>query len=135
MSTRLQPAVKKECNRVLLYVLIGAALTILAFFILNRFFPESVPFDYTVILGSLCGGAVAYLNFVLMCLTVQKVASDTDDARARNRMKASYTYRYLMQIAWMVLALTIPVFNPIAGIVPLVFPSLGIKIASIFFKK
>jgi len=135
MSAKLQPAVKKECVKVLISVLIGAALTVLVFFILNIFLPEDVPFDYKVIVAALCGSAVAFLNFFLMCLTVQKVAAETDDGRARNRMKVSYTYRYLMQIAWIVMALTIPVFNPIAGIVPLVFPSLGIKIASIFFKK
>jgi len=70
-----------------------------------------------------------------MGLTVQKVASDTNQDRARNRMKLSYTYRYLMQVAWIVIAILVPCFNYISGIVPLLFPSLGIKIASIIFKK
>lgn len=130
----LQPSVKKECNKVLLYVAIGVVLDILAFFVLNLIFPENVPFDYTVIVGAVAGGAIAYLNFFLMCLTVQKVAADTDDARARNRMKVSYTYRYFMQIGWIVAAILIPCFQPVAAVVPLLFPTLGIKIAAIFFR-
>ena len=131
----LQPAVRKESNKVLLYVAIGAALTVLAFFLLNIFFPDDIPFDYTVIAGAVCGAFVAWLNFFLMCLTVQKVAADTDDVRARNIMKMSYTYRYLMQIAWIIIAIVVPCFQPVAGIVPLLAPSLGIKINSIFGKK
>lgn len=130
----LQPSVKKECNKVLLYVAIGVVLDVLVFFILNLIFPDSIPFDYTVIVGAVAGGAVAYLNFFLMCLTVQKVAADTDDARARNRMKVSYTYRYFMQIGWIVAAVLIPCFQPVAAVVPLLFPTLGIKIAAIFIR-
>ncbi|MBR4345285.1 MAG: ATP synthase subunit I [Lachnospiraceae bacterium] len=134
---KLSPALKKELGHILIYVLIGTVLLILVFFLLNLFIDmqEYARFDYTVILGAVCGGAVAFLNFFLMGLTVQKVASDTNKERAANRMKLSYTYRYLMQIAWIVMAILIPCFNSIAGIIPLLFPTLGIKIAAIIFKK
>lgn len=130
----LQPAVKKECKKILISVTIGAALTVLVFFVLNLILPEDVPFDYKVITGSVAGSFIAFLNFYLMCLTVQKVAADPNDDRARNRMKLSYTYRYLMQIAWIVVAILVPCFNPVAGIVPLVFPSFGIKLWALFSK-
>lgn len=130
----LQPAVKKECKKIIICVTIGCALTILAFFVLNLLLPGDVPFDYTVITGSVAGGFVAFMNFYLMCLTVQKVAADPSDERARNRLKLSYTYRYLMQIGWMVIAILVPCFNPVAGIVPLIFPSFGIKLWALFSK-
>ncbi|MBP5311980.1 MAG: ATP synthase subunit I [Clostridia bacterium] len=129
---------KKEIRNIFIYVFIGVALLILVFFLINLFIKEPadyVKFDYTVVLGALGGGLVAWGNFFLMGLTVQKVASDTNEERARNRMKLSYTYRYLMQIAWIVFAILVPCFTFITGIIPLLFPTLGIKIAGIIFKK
>lgn len=138
VSGKLSPALKKEIRNIFIYVFIGVALLILVFFLINLFVDEPadyVKFDYTVVLGALGGGLVAWGNFFLMGLTVQKVASDINEERARNRMKLSYTYRYLMQIAWIVIAILVPCFNFITGIIPLLFPTLGIKIAGIIFKK
>ena len=138
VSGKLSPALKKEIRNIFIYVFIGVALLILVFFLINLFVEEPADyakFDYTVVLGALGGGLVAWGNFFLMGLTVQKVASDTNEERARNRMKLSYTYRYLMQIAWIVIAILVPCFNFITGIIPLLFPTLGIKIAGIIFKK
>jgi len=135
---KISPALKKELGHVFIYVFIGVCLLILVFFLLNLIMgnmPDYAKFNYTVVLGAVAGGAVAFLNFFLMGLTVQKVASDPNTERAGNRMKLSYTYRYLMQIAWIVTAILAPCFNAIAGIVPLLFPTMGIKIAAIFFKK
>ena len=101
------------------------------FFFLHRFMPDRVPFDYRVILGGLCGGFVAVLNFFLMGLTVQKVVSTEDEDLAKNRMKASYSQRMMLQMAWVVVAIVAPCFYFVAGIVPLLFPSLGIKIMAL----
>ena len=97
------------------------------FAILHLAAPESVPFDYTVILGGIGGGIIAALNFFLMALTVQNVASQTDEDEARSRMKVSYRQRLLLQIVWMIVAMAAPCFQVVAGIAPLLFPSLGIK--------
>jgi len=136
-TSKISPALKKELKNIFLYILIGEFLLIGIYLILNLFtgLPEYLKFDYTVILGAVCGGGIAFLNFFLMGLTVQKVASDSNAERARNRMKLSYTYRYLMQIGWIVTAILVPCFNSIAGIIPLLFPTFGIKVASIVFKK
>jgi hypothetical protein len=43
-------------------------------------------------------------------------------------MKASYSQRMLLQVIWIILALVLPCFNGVAGILPLLFPSLFIKV-------
>jgi len=138
-SSKLSQALKKELRNIIIYVAIGLVIMFGVFFLFICIFPEiseSEDFEYwKIALGGIAGSGIAVLNFFLMGLTVQKVASDPNAERARNRMKLSYTYRYLMQIAWIVIAILVPCFNYVAGIVPLLFPSLGIKIASIIFKK
>lgn len=131
----VQPAVKKETGHVAVYTAIGAVLMWVIFGILHGVMPEKVPFDYTVFLGGIGGGLIAVLNFFLMGLTVQKVAASTDEDAARMKMKASYSQRMLLQMLWVVAAIALPCFQFVAGILPLLFPSLGIKIHSIIFKK
>lgn len=131
----VQPAVKKETGHVAVYTAIGAVLMWGIFGILHGVMPEKVPFDYTVFLGGIGGGLIAVLNFFLMGLTVQKVAVSTDEDAARMKMKASYSQRMLLQMLWVVAAIALPCFQFVAGILPLLFPSLGIKIHSIIFKK
>ena len=102
--------------------------------VLHLVLPEKVPFDYTVILGGIGGGIIAVLNFFLMGLTVQKVASSEDESAARMRMKSSYSQRMMLQILWVIVAIVAPCFWFVAGILPLLFPSLGIKIMGIMKK-
>ena len=100
--------------------------------VLHAFMPQKVPFDYTVFLGGAVGGCVAVLNFFFMGLAVQKAAAATDEDTARMRIKASYSQRMLIQMLWVILAIVAPCFHFVAGIVPLLFPGTGIKIAGIF---
>ena len=72
------------------------------------------------------------LNFFFMGLAVQKAAAATDEDTARMRIKASYSQRMLIQMLWVILAIVAPCFHFVAGIVPLLFPGTGIKIAGIF---
>ena len=129
--SKLSPAIRKET----MHVGVATGMMVIAmwavFFILHRFMPDQVPFDYKVILGGLCGGFVAVLNFFLMALTVQKVVATEDGDLAKARMKSSYSQRMLMQIVWIVIAIAAPCFHFVAGIVPLLFPSLGIRIMSL----
>lgn len=127
----VQPAVRKETKRVAMIMVVGVALMCAGFFLLHLVVPDIVPFDYTVILGGLAGGFISVLNFFLMGLTVQKVAAAPDESSARNRMRASYTQRMLMQLLWVVLAIVIPCFQFAAGIIPLFIPSFGIKLLGI----
>lgn len=124
----LQPAVRKETKRVAVLTIIGVALMWAAFVALHLAMPGTVPFDYTVILGGMGGGIVAVLNFFLMALTVQKVAAAEDEGSARSRMKASYSQRMLFQMLWVAAAIIAPCFQFAAGIIPLLIPSIGIKL-------
>ena len=111
---------------------IGVVLMWVVFFFLHQVNPEKIPFDYTVFLGGAVGGCVAVLNFFFMGLAVQKAAAATDEDTARMRIKASYSQRMLIQMLWVILAIVAPCFHFVAGIVPLLFPGTGIKIAGIF---
>ncbi len=149
---KIQGAVKKETIFITAGTLLGCVVVILVFFVLHRVTPRSVPFGYPVVLGALCGGIVASLNFFWMSLTVQKIteaaaadvkktASERADGdedeearispevsdRAYKTMKLSFRHRMLMQLVWVVLAITLPVFQFAAGIIPLFIPSLLIK--------
>ena len=128
---KLSPAIKKETVRVAAMTAIGVVCMIIVFAILHQFLPEKVPFDYRVILGGLAGGFVAVLNFFLMGLTVQKVANTEDEDLARSRMKASYSRRMMLQMGWVIVAIVVPIFQPVAGILPLLFPSTGIKLLAV----
>ncbi len=132
--SNVQPAIKQETKNVAIYCLAGMALMFIVFFVWNRFISDKVPFDYTVILGGVCGSFVALLNFFLMGMTVQKVVSLSDTGQARKLLKFSYTRRFILQMAWCVIAIFVPCFQMIAGIIPLLFPSLGIKGKAIFFR-
>ena len=128
----IQPAVKKETKRVIVITLLGLFLMWILFAALHFIMPDKVPLDYTVFLGGIAGGCVAVLNFFFMGLAVQKAAAATDEDTARMRIKASYSQRMLIQMLWVILAIVAPCFHFVAGIVPLLFPGTGIKIAGIF---
>lgn len=130
----VQPAVKTETRRVAVSTIIGVILMWIVFAVLHEVMPEKVPLNYTVFLGGICGGVVAVLNFLLMGLTVQKVAATADEDTARSRMKASYSQRMMLQILWIVAAIVMPCFQFAAGIVPLLLPSIGIKIMGMIKK-
>ena len=130
--TKLSPAIKTETKRVAVSTLVLVIVMCLVFFVLHQAGVGKVPFDYTVVLGGLCGGAVAVLNFFLMGVTVQKVVDTKDQDLARSRMKASYSRRMLLQMGWVVIAIVAPCFHFAAGILPLLFPSIAIKVLSLF---
>lgn len=131
----VQQATKKETARIAVGTGIGCVLMLLVFAVLHASVSQKVPFDGSVVLGAAGGFAVAVANFFLMGLTVQQVAAEKDEKQAYQKMKLSYTYRMLLQIVWIVIALAAPVINGVAGIVPLLFPSISVKIYYIFLRK
>lgn len=131
----IQPAVRKETRHVAIGTAICVVLMWVVYAILHAVTPEQVPFDYTVILGGLGGGIIAVLNFFLMGLTVQKVVSLEDEGQARNKMKASYSQRMMLQLLWGIAAIVAPCFQFAAGLLPLLFPNIVIKTMGILGTK
>lgn len=129
---KLQKAVKQETVSVARGTAIGCVVLILIFLVFYLIFPQTaVKFDYRVVLGALCGGAVAVANFFLMAVTVQNVVNVTNRDDALRMMKVSYRNRMLMRGIWIVVAIFAPCFNYAAGIIPLFIPSIVIKIRGI----
>ncbi len=131
---KLQEAVKQETRFVTIGTTGVTVFLIAAFLGLHMAFPKYVPFDAGVVLAGVIGCAVASFNFFWMALTVQKVTSIEEEDRARSTMAVSIRYRYMLQLAWVILALVIHFFNPVTAIVPLFVPSTLIKLRGIFSK-
>lgn len=124
---KLQKAVKDETVFVALGSVILSAVMVIVFFVLHRAFPERVPMDLSVVIGAVGGCAVAVGNFFLMALTVQKVAGIENYDQAYRSMQVSYRYRTFLQLIWCVLTMVLKFINPVAGMLPLLWPSLLIK--------
>ena len=124
---KLQDAVKKETKFMAAGCGVCCVVTILVFVLLHMFFPDTVIFDYRVILGAVLGSAVAVGNFLWMAIAVQKFTSCEDDERAKVVWKTNFRYRMLAQLVWGILAIVLPFINTVAGIVPLFYPSIVIK--------
>ena len=127
----IAPAVKQETKKVAIATGIMTILMWIGFAIGHQINPETIPLNYKVFLGGICGSVIAVLNFFLMGLTVQQVANTEDEGLARSRMRASYSQRFLLQIVWIILAIVLPVFQFVAGIAPLLFPSISIKLRTL----
>lgn len=129
---RIDRAVKRETIRIAVGTAAGTILMLGAFYMLHRWIPDKIPFDYRVFLGGICGAAVAVANFFLMGISVQKVTGLEDEKKAYECMKTSYHFRIAMQIIWMVLAIALPCFYGAAGIIPLFLPGVCIKAIGVF---
>ena len=125
------PAVRRETKRVAVITAVCTLIMWAVFAIGHLAAPGTVPFDYRVILGGIGGALVAVLNFFMMGMGIQKATNETDEAGARMVIRASYSRRMVMQVIWLVLALVLPFIQPVAGVLPLLFPSTGIKVMSI----
>lgn len=124
---QVQDAVKKETVRIGTGTAAASAVMVFMFFVFHLVIPDSVPFDYKVIVGAVMGSVVAVGNFFFMGLTVQKIADTQDQDLAYRRMKTSYRYRMMIQFIWVILSVTLPFINGVAGIFPLFVPGAVIK--------
>ena len=155
---KVQDAVRKMT----LVIGIGTAalscLMVLVFVLVGKF-------DGTVIAGAVLGTAAATLNFFLMGLSVQKAAAqmtpaeqEADEEQAaeeekdsstgtpkkplsdegkqvKKQMQLNYTLRMLMLVVVAILAVCLPVFHPIATVLPFLFPRLVISIRGLVIKE
>lgn len=89
-------------------------------------------YDLSVFFGGLWGGTFAVVNFVLMGLTVQKVARESDQMAAKRRMQASYQMRMILIILATVLAIIVPGVSWVMAVISLFFPRLTILVMPLF---
>ncbi len=106
---KLQPESKKELTRIACGTAICTAVMWVVFAALHLV--GWVKFDYTVVLGSLIGAAVAIGNFAGICFVVQKVIDEQDEKRRKAQLQLSYNVRMLLQAVWIIIAIAAPCFQ------------------------
>ena len=129
-------AVLRETGRVAAGVFLLVAVMVLVFAAVGRFSPA-------VILGGIYSGALGVINFFAMGLTVQSVTNQAAErerteeeieelsGRMKLKMKVSYNARMIALFALLILALAVFHFDPLATILPVVFPTIVIRFLQI----
>ena len=120
MAKPLDPVIKKETVYVAVWVLAGCMLTQGVALLVGWW-------HWSVLWGSLLGGATAVGNFLLLCLMVQRAVTQTEK-QAKNTVKLSQGLRLMMQGLILVLAATVSVFNIWAAAIPLLIPRIAISL-------
>ena len=129
-------AVRRETARVAagVFALVAAMLAVYA--VIGKF---SVP----ALLGGVYTGLLTVVNFFVMGMTVQGITNRAAEKerteqeiadmslQMQNRMKASYNMRMIALFALMVAGIAVFKFDPIATILPILFPSLVIRVLQI----
>ena len=125
-------AVRRETARVAAGVFALVAVMLAIYAVIGRF---SVP----VLLGSIYTGLLTVINFFIMGLTVQGVTNRAAEKQRteqeladltiemKNRMKLSYNLRMIALFALLVLGIAVFKFDPLATILPVVFPTIVIR--------
>ena len=116
---RVQEATRRETGHIALGVLAFSAVMELVLLALSRWEPG-------VLWGNLLGGGFAVFNFFLLGLTVQKIAGEADEKRAKLKLQGSYSLRMLLTLGVIVLAIKLPFVTWPAAVIPLLFPRLTI---------
>lgn len=122
---KLQEASRKEVTRIAVGVLVCDILMIAALYLLSLVGVGSFSLS-RVLLGTICGSIVAIVNFILLCLTVQTVAQETDKRKIKRRFQRSYNIRLLVQAAWVVVCFVAQPIHFLAGAAPILFPNVVI---------
>ncbi len=116
---QVQEATRRETGHIALGTLCFSAVMELVFLLIRRWSPG-------VLWGNLLGGGFAVLNFFFLGLTVQAIASEADEKRARLKLQGSYSLRMLLTLAVIVVAIKLPFVVWPAAVIPLLFPRLTI---------
>ena len=116
---QVQQATRRETLHIALGVLAFSAVMELVFFVIGRW-------ETGVLWGNLLGGGFAIGNFFFLGLTVQAIAGESDEKRARLKLQGSYSLRMLLTLGVIVLAVKAPIFVWPAAVIPLLFPRLTI---------
>ena len=121
---KIDATVKKETLYIAAFTLIFSAVMELVFLLLGYW-------SYKVALGNLLGFTAAVLNFFLMGYTVQQAVL-LDEEGARKKIRLSQSLRMLMLVGFAAVGCIFKCFNPIAVLLPLLFPRIAILFRPLF---
>ena len=125
---KMDPIVKQETLPIAVWVLIGCLLTQGVCLIVGWW-------NLPILLGNVLGGVTAVGNFFLMCLTVTK-ALEKDKDKAAKAIRLSQSGRLMMQGAVLIIAGVLPtVFNLWAAIIPLIIPTVAVRVRHLILAK
>lgn len=122
-----QEAVVKETRNIAIGTLIMVLVMIAIYAIIGEF-------SLAVLGGGLYAGAVAVLNFFALGMTVQHALDgiqSEDEAmvnNARAKVRLSYSLRMLIVFALAVVGITVLKLDPLASLLPLIFPRITIAV-------
>ena len=125
-----QEAIVKETRNIAVGTAVLVAIMYAVYAIVGRL-------DANVLLGGLYAGVVAVLNFFALGMTVQNAVDgiqSEDEAQsknARSRVQLSYSMRTLAVFGLAVLAIAVLKLDPLASLLPLLFPRITIAVMSI----
>lgn len=119
---KLQPASVKEVTRIAVGVLICDLVMIAALFLLSLVGVGT--FDLIkILLGALCGSAIAVVNFIILCLTIQNNLEVKSKKKMKARFQFSYNARMIIQAGWVVAAFLLrEKIHFIAAAAPILYP-------------
>ena len=124
---RVDETVRRETRYIAIWVAVLSILMEAVFLLLRRW-------NLTVLWGNLLGGFIAVLNFFLMGLGVQK-AVDQEEKDAKTTMRVSQTGRTMMLFVAAGLGILLDAVQPVAVILPLLFPRIAVAFRPKFDKK
>ncbi len=124
---KIDATVWKETAYIALWTLIFSLLTQAVFLVIKKW-------EYTVLLGNVLSGGAAVLNFFLMGITVQR-ALEKDEKEAKNAVRVSQMYRFLLLVVVAIVGVVLPCFNTWTAIIPLLFPRVAVALRPFFDKK
>ncbi len=110
---KLQKESRTTLLRIACGTLVGTALMLLIFALLGRL-------SSSVVMGGLVGTFAAVFYFYLLCICVQKAVTKGD--RAKVYMQSTLALRNLLLLGIMILGITLLKTQPVATILPALFP-------------
>ena len=122
---RLDPASAKEIKHITIGELIGGLIEAAVLLLLNKFSVKGLLF--------IAGGClIAIAGFVWLCLSIQSVLKKSPE-QVKGAMSKSYLGRMILCAGWVVVSVKFggDPFTQIAGAIPVLFPSLTIKIMNL----
>ncbi len=117
--------VKRETRFIAVVVFLLSIIMQAVFLIIRRW-------DLSVLFGNLISAIAMIGNFFFMGITVQKALTKNEED-ARKMMKSSQSLRNFA--VFVLVCLGVIFFNPVAAVVPVVFPRIAIALRPMFNKE